>query len=259
LVALTDPPRLPNALFITFDQTDAFVACGQHAGATAIDVRHEIVDHVQVLIQDDGLPWTFDRVVGDWISEDADGSAIHPIGLGGAFAAHERSQDDVRLLAAFEIGNANAMDGRLLADRMQDPLFVERLAAAKPLQRPACFCVERSPIRAKHDVEFAVAVDVDQSDADVVRFGFALEYRVRLPRRIFVPEHAMLIDDDDIRLAIAIDVADGDGVADRKVPGNFLRFKANKRYGRVIGENGAGEEGNDGEAPQRVRRHGGPD
>src|SRR5581483_9034235 len=127
---------------------------------------------------------------------------------------------------AVHVGPADAVDGRLHVDRVQRPRLVERLAALEPLQRTAGLRVRGVPVGAQGEVELAVAVDVVRGDADVVGLGTALQDRVQLPGRVLVPDDTLRIDDDDVALAVAVHVGQGDGVTHVEVLGELLGVEA---------------------------------
>src|SRR6516162_5746083 len=68
----------------------------------------------------------------------------------------------------------------------------------------------------KGEVDLAVAVNVISVNADVVGLGAAVDDRAFLPWWVLEPDHARLIDDDDVFLAVAVDVHEEDRVTDAK-------------------------------------------
>src|SRR5262249_7910997 len=87
---------------------------------------------------------------------------------------------------------------------------------------------EGPPVGAEGEVDLAVAVDVVGGDADVVGLGLVFDDDAPLPGRIFVPDDALLINDDNVLLAVAIHVHQQDRVANAEVFLDFLHFEARK-------------------------------
>ena len=102
------------------------------------------------------------------------------------------------------------------------PRLVQRLAAPEPLQRAAGLGVEGLPVGAQREVNLAVAVDVEGIDANVVSLGAPLDDDVFFPSRVLEPEDALRIDNDDVLLAVAIDIREQHGIADAELFAEFL-------------------------------------
>src|SRR5262249_7773347 len=200
--------------------------------ALAFVYRPDVMNDVQRFVQHHRRPRPFHGILRDWEREDADRSAVHPVGFLRTVAAHQRGEDDRRFAAAVNVGRAYAVNRRLLGNRVQRPLVVESLSALQPLQRAAALGVERGPVGAEHDVELSVAIDVQSAYADVIRLRRPGQDGAHFPGRVLVPDDAMLIDHDNVRLAVAVEVRDRDGVADLQTLFEFLRTEARDRIGR---------------------------
>ena len=98
-----------------------------------------------------------------------------------------------------------------------------------------------------------VAEDIDSSlkkaggDANVIGLGAAVDHHARLPGRVLIPHDAFGIDDDDIALAVAIDIDERNGVTDVEAFVDFLRLDPGADFiiavdqnmlppGRIIGD-----------------------
>src|SRR5262249_32757564 len=101
---------------------------------------------------------------------------------------------------AINVGEADAVQRRLLADGMELPRLVDAFALLEPLERAAGLRVERPPTGAEGEVDLAVAVDVVGIDADVVALGLAFEDGAPFPGGIRIPDDGVRIDDEDVFL-----------------------------------------------------------
>src|SRR5262245_22456350 len=229
LIARAELAALPLAVSHRH-QVHAFVAGGEHVHALAAGSGNgpKVVNDVQTRIEHFGKPAILGGIFGNTIGEHAHWDAVHPVLPGCAILSHEGADDQRGLAAAVDIGEANAVYGRLHVDGVDGPRLVERFAAFEPLQRTALFGIERLPVGAEGEVDVAVAVDVVGVDADVVVLSHAVEDDAAFPGRILVPVDARGIDDDDILLAVAVDIAEEDRVADAEFGFDLLRTKLGK-------------------------------
>src|SRR5205823_2472357 len=150
------------------------------------------------------LPRPLDRIGRDRIGEDADRPAVHPVAGAGTIPAHQGHDDQLWLARAVEVGETDAVDRRLLADRVHGPGRIDGRPLLEPLERAAGFGVGQVPAGPEGKIDLAVAVDVGRRDTDVVRLGLLADDRPHLPGRVLEPDDAVGIGDDNVRLAVGV-------------------------------------------------------
>ena len=91
------------------------------------------------------------------------------------------------------------------------------------------------PVGSEREVDVAVAVDVECVDADVVGLGAAVDDDVLFPGGIFEPEDAIGVHDDDVFLAVAVDVRQQHRIADAQFLLQLLHAEAREDGGRPRG------------------------
>ena len=94
------------------------------------------------------------------------------------------------------------------------------------------------PAGAYGDGALARAIDILGGDADVVFLGKVFGDDVLLPVRVMIPLYRMLVGENDVRLAVAIDVGNRQPVTDADFI-DLLRFKFRLRW---RGERRGGEK-----------------
>ena len=70
-----------------------------------------------------------------------------------------------------------------------------------------------------------VAVDIHRRGTDIIGPRLAIEYDALLPGGVFVPDHLVLIDHDNVRLFVAVNVRGQDRVADFQPFIDLLSFE----------------------------------
>ena len=99
------------------------------------------------------------------------------------------------------------------------------------------------PLGADGDFHFAVAVDVAGGEADVVAQGEVLGDDGFLPRGVLIPDDFLRVGEEDVGLAVAIDVANGEAVADGDLVIDGLGGEAQAGGGGGEGEREEAEGG----------------
>lgn len=71
----------------------------------------------------------------------------------------------------------------------------------------------------------AIAIDIVGSNANIIGFGLAGDDGMKFPGRVFKPDDAVAINDDDVFFAIFVDIFEDDGVSNGKGAVDFLHFE----------------------------------
>ena len=94
------------------------------------------------------------------------------------------------------------------------------------MQRTAGGGVSRLPVGAESEIEFAVAIDIEWRNGDIVIRGNVLCNDVPGSRRVLEPQYLPVVDRDDVRLAVAVYIGGCDGVNHAQPAANLLCTKA---------------------------------
>lgn len=98
------------------------------------------------------------------------------------------------------------------------------------------------PLGTDGDFGFAVAIDVAGGDADIVARGEVAGDDFFFPVRVVVPRDFLGVGDEDIVIVVAVDIADGEPVADGDGGVDGLGFEGGGGEGGDCGESDEGEE-----------------
>ena len=191
-------------------EPDAFLGAGEDLlarGAIPADGL-EVMGDVADVVDDLGLPFVL-RVGGLTVGEQLGARAD-----AGLVADAVEGLDDEVPAAGGRFDPGHAMHGRLMVQLHRFPLLGAVGGRDEIEHRAALHRVAGIPARAHGDLGLAVAVEVLGRDADVVFLRQVLGDDVLLPRGILIPLDRGLVGQDDVLLAVAIDVVDREAVAD---------------------------------------------
>ena len=80
----------------------------------------------------------------------------------------------------------------------------------------------------------AIAIDIVGSNANIIGFGLASDDGMKFPGRVFKPDDAVAINNDDVLFAIFVNIFEDDCVSNGKGAVDFLHFE-------VVGVDGDGQ------------------
>ena len=203
--------------------------------------RLEVMRHVADVVDHMHLPLVL-RVGGFLVGDELGARA-----RAGLVAEAVEGLDDEVPAALGDFDPLHAVGRRFVVQLHRFPLLGAVGRRDQVEDRAALHRVAGIPAGADGDGALTRAVDVARGDAHVVFLGEVLGDDVLLPVRVVVPLHGGLVGQDDVRLAVAVDVGDREAVADLDLVdllGAELRFRRG-------GRDGGKEEGE-----ERGRLHG---
>ena len=201
----------------------------------------EVVRHVADVIDDMHLPLVLG--IGGFLVGDELGARAHA----GLVADAVEGLDNEVPAAFGDFDPLHAVGRRFVVQFHRFPLLGAICRRDKVEHRAALHRVGRIPAGTDGDRALAGTVDVARGDADVVVLGEILGDDVLLPVRVVIPLHRGLVGQDDVGLAVAIDVGDRQAVTDLDL---IDLLQAELRFWRG-GCDGGKEEGE-----ERGRLHG---
>lgn len=221
----------------------AFFTCEEEVFGVGLGQDVEIVGEVHGVVDEFCGPWVA-RVGGFLIGEDFDAGAF------AVFVAATVERDDDEVEAVFAaLHPFHAVGGGFVVEFDGVP-FLGAVAVFRwdEIEYGAAgFGVGGVPLGTDGDFAFAVAVDVAGGDADVVTFGEAFGDDVFFPSGVLIPDDLVFIGEEDVRFAVALDICDGEAVADLDIGVDGLRSELWGELG-LCGDRGEGEEDGEGDA-----------
>ena len=108
----------------------------------------------------------------------------------------------------------HAVNGRLAMLFLRAPFLGAIFRCRQREDRTAVLRIPGVPFRTDRDLGFLVMVDVAGRDADMILFGQRAGHPVPRPFRVPIPDGLLRVHQHDVVLPVAVDVGDGEPVAD---------------------------------------------